>query len=120
MHHPPFVTGIAHMDKVGLTGRAEFAAIVARHPHVERVICGHLHRSIQCRVGNTVASTCPAPCHQVALDLRTNGPSAFVLEPPGYQLHTWIEGTGLVTHTAVIGDYDGPYPFYEPGGALID
>jgi 3',5'-cyclic-AMP phosphodiesterase len=120
MHHPPFLTGIAHMDKVGLKGREEFAKVISRHGQVRRVICGHLHRSIQCSVGNVLASTCPAPCHQVALDLRPDGPSRFVMEPPGYQLHTWIEGTGLVTHTAVLGEYEGPYPFYEPGGALID
>lgn len=119
MHHPPFLTGIGHMDKVGLTGRQGFAEVIARHPQVERVICGHLHRSIQCRIAHTVASTCPAPCHQVALDLRDDAPSRYMMEPPGYQLHYWIEGTGLVTHTAAIGDFDGPYPFYEPGGALI-
>jgi 3',5'-cyclic AMP phosphodiesterase CpdA len=120
MHHPPFATGIGHMDRLGLTGRERFAEIVSRHPQVERVICGHLHRSIQCRVGGTIASTCPATCHQVALDLRADAPSRFMMEPPGYQLHAWIEGTGLVTHTGVIGDYDGPHPFYEPDGKLID
>jgi 3',5'-cyclic AMP phosphodiesterase CpdA len=120
MHHPPFATGIGHMDKIGLAGSERFAEVIARHPQVERIICGHLHRPIQCRVANTVASTCPAPCHQVALDLRVDAPSAFVLEPPGYQLHHWIEGTGLVTHTAVLGDYEGPYPFYDKDGRLID
>lgn len=120
MHHPPFATGIAHMDKLGMAGKEGFAAVIARHRQVERIICGHLHRSIQCRVAHTVASTCPAPCHQVALDLRPDGPSAFMLEPPGYQLHQWIEGTGLVTHTAVIGDFDGPHPFYDAEGRLID
>jgi 3',5'-cyclic AMP phosphodiesterase CpdA len=120
MHHPPFVTGIAHMDKVGLAGKEGFAAVIARHRQVERIICGHVHRSIQCRIAHTIASTCPAPCHQVALDLRPDGPSAFVLEPPGYQLHHWIDGTGLVTHTAVIGDFDGPHPFYDAEGRLID
>jgi len=120
MHHPPFLTGIAHMDKQGLAGRDGFAAVIGRHRQVERIICGHLHRSIQCRVAHTVASTCPASCHQVALDLAPDAPSAFVLEPPGYQLHRWIDGTGLVTHTAVIGDFEGPYPFYDPAGRLID
>jgi 3',5'-cyclic AMP phosphodiesterase CpdA len=120
MHHPPFVTGIAHMDAQGLAGREGFAAVIARHHQVERIVCGHLHRSIQCRVAHTVASTCPAPCHQVALDLRADGPSAFVLEPPGYQLHRWIDGAGLVTHTAVIGEFDGPYPFHDAAGRLID
>ena len=120
MHHPPFMTGIAHMDRIGLAGREGFAAVIARHRHVERIVCGHLHRSIQCRIANTVASTCPAPCHQVALDLRPDGPSAFKLEPPGYQLHQWIDGTGLVTHTGVLGDFDGPYPFRDAAGRLID
>jgi hypothetical protein len=41
------------------------------------------------------------------------------MEPPGYQLHLWRNGLGVVTHTASIGKFDGPYPFYE-GGALID
>src|SRR6218665_114510 len=56
-------------------------------PRVERLLCGHLPRSIQCRFGGTLASTCPSPAHQVALDLRADGPDCFVLEPPGYQLH---------------------------------
>jgi 3',5'-cyclic AMP phosphodiesterase CpdA len=120
MHHPPFLTGIAHMDEQSLADRDRFAEVIGRHRQVERIICGHLHRSIQCRVAHTVASTCPAPCHQVALDLRADGPSAFVLEPPGFQLHQWIEGTGLVTHTAVIGEYDGPHPFHDAAGRLID
>jgi 3',5'-cyclic AMP phosphodiesterase CpdA len=120
MHHPPFRTGIAHMDAQGLAGRGAFAAVIGRHPQVERIICGHLHRSIQSRVARTLASTCPATCHQVALDLRPHGRSAFVLEPPGYQLHQWTEGAGLVTHTAVVGEFDGPYPFFDDGGKLID
>ena len=120
MHHPPFVTGIGHMDRQGLAGREGFAAVIARHPQVERIVCGHLHRPIQCRIAHTFASTSPATCHQVALDLRPEGPSAFVLEPPGYQLHQWIEGAGLVSHTAVIGAFDGPYPFFDAAGRLID
>src|SRR3546814_19533731 len=71
MHHPPFITGIAHMDAIGLlAGTAELEQIVAAHPNVERIICGHLHRTIFRRFGGTLASTCPGPAHQVALDLR--------------------------------------------------
>jgi len=120
MHHPPFRTGIAHMDRIGLRGAAELEAIVARHPQVERVLCGHLHRPIQVRFGGTIASTAPSTAHQVALDLSPDGPSAFVMEPPGYQLHRWSDATGLVSHTAVIGSYAGPYPFHEESGGLID
>jgi len=120
MHHPPFATGIMHMDAIGLDGSAAFAEIMARHPQVERVLCGHLHRSIQARIGrHAIASTAPGTAHQVALDLRPDGPGAFVMEPPGYQLHLWRPDTGVVTHTGVIGDFAGPYPFFEKG-ALID
>lgn len=118
MHHPPFVTGIGHMDRVGLDNSDALEAVVRRHPQVERVMCGHLHRSIQARFGGTVASTCPSTAHQVALDLASPSPDNFVLEPPGYQLHFW-NGKQLVTHTAVLGDFAGPYPF-RTAGQLID
>ncbi len=119
MHHPPFRTGIDFMDGHGLKNREGFAAVIARHPQVERIVAGHLHRSIQCRVGGTFASTCPSPAHQIHLDLRADAPLGFAMEPPGYQLHVWYPQTGLVTHTAVIGRFDGPYPFREPKGELI-
>ena len=119
MHHPPFVTGIGHMDEIGLLrGARDFEALVARHPNIERILCGHLHRTIFRRFGGTVASTCPSPAHQVVLDVRPQGPSAFIMEPPGFHLHHWCDG-GLNTHHAYIGDYPGPYPFHEDG-ALID
>ncbi len=85
----------------------------------KRVISGHLHRAIVARFGGTVATTCPSPSHQVALDLADDARSRFRMEPPAFQLHLWREGAGVVTHTAAIGDYDGPYPFYE-SGKLID
>ncbi len=119
MHHPPFPTAIAHMDRIGLKNREGFAAVMARHPQVQAVLCGHLHRTIQAAVGGRRVTTCPSPAHQVALDLTEGGPSAFRMEPPGYMLHLWREGM-LVSHTAVLGDHAGPFPFHDPGGKLID
>jgi 3',5'-cyclic-AMP phosphodiesterase len=119
MHHPPFTTLIGHMDKVGLQGSDALAEVIARHPQVERVLCGHLHRPIQFRFAGTLASTSPSPAHQVALDLAPDAASRFKMEPPGFQLHAWREGLGVVSHTAFIGDFAGPYPFYE-GTQLID
>ena len=118
MHHPPFLTGIEHMDMQGFDGREAFAEVIARHTHVERVLCGHMHRSIHYRLAHTVALTCPSPAHQVALDLNPDGPDCFIMEPPGYLLHRWVDGD-LVTHTCAVGSFAGPYRFRE-GGALID
>ena len=119
LHHPPFSTGIGHMDDIGLENAQGLEAVVRAHPQVELVTSGHLHRAIQTRFGGTLASTCPSPAHQVVLDLDDKAPSRFAMEPPGFQLHLWREGLGVVTHTAAIGRFDGPYPFYE-GGTLID
>lgn len=121
MHHPPFTTLIGHMDKIGLkSGIERLATILARHPNVERVICGHLHRSIDVRFGGTIASTCPGPAHQVTLDLAPEAASTFTMEPPGFRVHAWTPATGVVTHLAGSGQFEGPYPFHEEGGGLID
>ena len=105
MHHPPFATGITYMDEHGFRSADALAAVIARHPQIERIACGHLHRSIDRRF----AGTAPSTAHQVRLDLRPGVRLHFRLEPPGYQLHLW-DGGGLVTHTAVIGDFPDPYP----------
>lgn len=112
MHHPPFLTGIAGMDRIGLEGRAAFAEIVRRNRQVERILSGHVHRAIDRRFAGTIAGTAPSTAHQLFLDLDPAAPSnRFILEPGGYQLHLWEEKAGLVTHTALFGDYPGPYPF---------
>ncbi len=111
MHHPPFPTGIGHMDRINCLDGAAVAAIVARHPQVERVACGHHHRPIQIRWAGTIGSVAPSTAHQVTLDLTEDAPASFDLEPPAFHLHSWGPGIGLVTHQAYIGKFPGPYPF---------
>lgn len=120
MHHPPFQTMIGHMDDIGLLqGADELQTLVAQYPNVERIICGHLHRSIQTRFGGSIAMTAPSPAHQVCLDLSPDAESLWALEPPGFVLHALRPDGGLVSHTVAIGQYDGPYHFHE-SGRLID
>ncbi len=112
LHHPPFSTGIGHMDRIGLEDPAGLARIVRRFPQVQRIVGGHLHRPIQALFAGTLASTCPSTAHQVSLDLTAGAPARFVMEPAAFQLHLWIEES-LVTHTAYVDHYDGPYPFHD-------
>jgi 3',5'-cyclic AMP phosphodiesterase CpdA len=119
MHHPPFHTFIGHMDVQGLERSDALADVIRKHPQVERLLCGHLHRPIQARFAGTLACTVPGPAHQVALDLDERAKSQFVMEPPAYGLHAYTPLTGIVSHTAFIGGFAGPYPFYE-NGKLID
>ena len=105
MHHPPFATGIAYMDSIGLEGADLLAEVVKRHPQVERVLCGHLHRTIQTRWAGTLAMTSPGTAHQVGLDVRENAGLSITLEPPGYTLHLWRPGAGLASHVATVGEF---------------
>ena len=112
MHHPPFECGLAYMDRERLRDGADrLAAIVGRHPNVERVLCGHVHRSIQVRWAGTIAASAPSTAHQLTLDLDPAAPLTYRMEPPGALLHAWRPGTGLVSHLSPIGDYDGPHRF---------
>ena len=114
MHHPPFATGIEFMDQAGLDNARAFAEIVARNPQIERIACGHLHRVIERRFAGTIAGTAPSTAHQFQLNLTPGARLRLMFEPPGYQLHLWRDGDGLVTHTVSLGDWPGPYPLRPP------
>jgi 3',5'-cyclic AMP phosphodiesterase CpdA len=113
MHHPPFRTGIRGMDAFGLYGGRQMEAIVARHAQVVRVICGHIHRSIQVAWGGTIACTAPSTCHQVALNLQETETRMIdlVLEPRAVQLHLLDARYGLVSHLSYVG---GDYETFSP------
>ncbi|WP_338487251.1 phosphodiesterase [Pseudomonas trivialis] len=119
LHHPPFISGIGHMDREPFINAAALEQVVARHPQVERLLCGHLHRPMQRRFGGSLSCVCPGTSHQIVLDLQDAAPAHFNLEPAGYLLHRWEAQQGLVSHNGVFGEYPGPYPFYDAQG-LID
>src|ERR1700686_2910766 len=45
LHHPPFKTGIWHMDRQYLLNAGELAALVKRHPRTQLIAAGHVHRA---------------------------------------------------------------------------
>ncbi len=113
LHHPPLPTGIAHMDRIGLRDPAALGAVLGRHSQVERLLCGHVHRAILWRWAGTLVSVAPSTAHQVALDLRPDGPAAFTLEAPAMHLHLWRGEVGMVTHEVPIADPGPLHPFAD-------
>jgi len=122
LHHPPFIAGIWHMDRQNLHNANELAVIVRRHPRVQIVATGHIHRATLTMFAGRPCTICPAPNHAVDLDLAQLRAPSFKVEPPAFHLHTWFEGEGfgqLVTHLVPIGAFDGPHPFFGPDGKLL-
>ena len=106
LHHPPFRTGIGHLDWSMLRDADGLAEVIARHSQVERVVCGYVHRPIQRRWAGTLVQTAPGIAHQAELILGVER-GGWICEPPAVLLHYWGPETGLVTHVSMIGEY-GP------------
>jgi 3',5'-cyclic AMP phosphodiesterase CpdA len=119
LHHPPFTTGIWHMDRQCLLNAGELAQVIRRHPRVQLVATGHVHRATLTMFAGVATTICPAPNHAVDLDLGHFREPSFKVEPPAFHLHAWFPGEGfghLVTHQIPIGRFDGPHPFFGPDG----
>jgi Icc protein len=122
LHHPPFATGIWHMDRQNLLNAGQLAPIVRRHPRLQQIAAGHVHRATLTMFAGIPSTICPAPNHAVDLDLAELREPSFKVEPPAFHLHCWFPGEGfgsVVTHHVPIGDFDGPHPFFGPDGKLL-
>jgi 3',5'-cyclic AMP phosphodiesterase CpdA len=111
MHHPPFITGLPHMDKIALLNHEAFRDVIARHLQVQRIVCGHHHRPIVGQCGHAITSISPSVAHQVELTFDSSDTGAFNFEPPAFQLHAWLGQNGFASHTIYIDRYPGPFPF---------
>jgi 3',5'-cyclic-AMP phosphodiesterase len=122
LHHPPFKSGVWHMDRQNLLNAADLAAAVRRHPRVRLIATGHVHRATLTMFAGVPTTICPAPNHAVDLDLAELREPSFKVEPPAFHLHSWFPGEGFgdfVTHQVPIGAFDGPHPFFGPDGKLL-
>jgi 3',5'-cyclic-AMP phosphodiesterase len=122
LHHPPFTTGIWHMDRQNLLNAGELAPIIRRHPRLQLIAAGHVHRATLTMFAGVPTTICPAPNHAVDLDLAELRQPSFKVEPPAFHLHAWFPGEGfgsVVTHQVQIGDFDGPHPFFGADGKLL-
>ncbi|MFK8052953.1 MAG: phosphodiesterase [Woeseiaceae bacterium] len=88
-HQPPVKCGSAWLDQSRLQDADQLATLLARHPQVRSLVCGHIHQQLETtiRTGNrdTPVLTTPSTCKQFAVKH-----DAFKLseEAPGWR---WID-----------------------------
>ena len=119
LHHPPMLCGLPVYDAINLHTTAELGAVLARHAQVERILCGHHHRSMTGRLGRAIVSIAPAVAHQGAFELDDDR-GRFMLEPPGYHVHLRLPDGGIASHMVFVENFPGPFPYIAdpdyPGG----
>lgn len=109
LHHPPFSSGIAFMDEIGLKSTPALAEVLGQHEGEIRVICGHVHSMIVSSVGPCIAISAPSPCSNFAFDTRSDAPVGFFDQGDGCLLHRWANGFQTIRIGPESGA--GPFPF---------
>lgn len=99
MHHPPLQLSIPESNLDGFIGANRLGDIVEQNPNIERILCGHVHRSTFSRWRGTIVSTAPSIGMELHLDLTMKQESQFSLQTPEYQLHHWTAEKNLISHT---------------------
>lgn len=102
MHHPPLFTGIPPLDAIGLPAehRRALGVVMERHPHVRRIVAGHMHRTIAGELGGRAVLAAPSTYMQARLDLRSEELQT-VPEPIGFAVHVLRDGE-LISHIQTV------------------
>lgn len=109
LHHPPFHSGIAFMDRIGLSGIDALASVLSRFEADIRVVCGHIHSTMVASVGGKTALSAPSPCSTFAFNIAPDAPVGFHDQQDGFMLHRWQGGFQSVRIPMRHGP--GPFPF---------
>ncbi|PKF80679.1 phosphodiesterase [Vibrio sp. vnigr-6D03] len=118
VHHPPMEVGINHMDVQNLHNAEALWDVIAPFDSVVGIVTGHLHRTITAIWKGVPVWVGPSHSHSVALDFDKEGIPAFQMEPKAIQLFK-VDDKGVLSHVSYIGDYEGPFPFFDKEG-LVD
>lgn len=112
MHHPPAPIGLPNLDAIAVRPdhAAALASVLARHRHVRRIVCGHVHRGVTTNLGDVPVFCCPSVFLPARPDLAPGPPITLVDGPVGIGLHVHAPDGAIASHVRVI----GPAPHTAP------
>lgn len=90
IHHPPMRTGVEFIDMGGEQWYHGIAGVVARHPQVQLLICGHGHTDIVGRIGHVPVYMAGSTAHQLVAARGNDHAPGFDNRPVAPVLHHWL------------------------------
>ena len=110
LHHPPFKSGMAFMDSIGLQrGTEQLSEVLTAYQGEILVLCGHIHRNISTRLAGHTVISAPSVCSSFLFNTHHDAPIGFLKQEGGALLHQWADGFKSIRIDPVRGD--GPFAF---------
>lgn len=111
-HHPPVSIGHELIDSINLDDRSQqrLAALMAEHPKVSALLCGHTHTATAAGFAGRPVLTAPGIASSLNLPWEVDGELTWkntvdFAPQPGLALHV-VGGDGrIVTHFRFIGEW---------------
>lgn len=110
MHHPPVALGNLQMDRISCQNGHELLKLIDKYPHLIRIFCGHVHRTMFTQYKQTIIASAPGTVHQVPYS-STDPTDLYCLEPAAMLMHRLVPKTGLVTYSQPLTQISGPYRY---------
>ncbi len=110
MHHPPFKTGLYYQDTLMCRNGGAFGEIVARHPQIQALMCGHVHRDVVTFWSGVPAYVTASATFSTGMILHPVDDIDPLFEPPTCRVFVWEDGR-LTSHISFIGSF--PYGLSE-------
>ncbi len=111
MHHPPLKFSVDETDRPPLEGADVLGAVVAKHSHIVRILCGHIHLFAQALWQGKLVCTAPSMGMRLHWNPNSKAVSSFLRASPAYLWHMHNEDGQIITHAFSLDDVEGPFEF---------
>jgi len=111
LHHPPMKCGMEETDSPPLDGASRLGGVVAKYPHILRILGGHIHVLAQSLWQGRLVCIAPSMGMRLSWSPRHMSPSRFLASAPAYLWHMHNADGTLITHEFTLDDPGGPFDF---------
>jgi 3',5'-cyclic AMP phosphodiesterase CpdA len=100
-HHPPVLLHQPYLDSIRQFGEQRLAEVIAAHPQVVAVLCGHAHTAAASTFAGRPLLVSPGVVSTIVLPWE-RGELVDLRQPPGVAFHVLDDEHRLTTHYRVV------------------